>query len=137
MLRAPLLTAAGRPDAARLRVAVRPPAGRAALVPALGLGLLAALLFSTTFVANRSIHLGGGAWECTASLRYLMMLPLLAVPRTALRAAMRAWARMVVAMLRVIAGVRLDLRGMEHIPPGACVIAAKHQSAFDTAVWLA
>ena len=67
----------------------------------------------------------------------LLALPLLAVPRTALRAAMRAWARMVVAMLRVIAGVRLDLRGMEHIPPGACVIAAKHQSAFDTAVWLA
>ena len=79
MLRAPLLTAAGRPGAARLRVGFRPPAGRAALIPALGLGVLAALLFSTTFVANRSIHLGGGAWEWTASLRYLMMLPLLAV----------------------------------------------------------
>ena len=44
----------------------------------MGIGLLAALLFSTTFVFNRSIQLGGGAWEWTASLRYLMMLPLLA-----------------------------------------------------------
>ena len=101
MLRAPLLTAAGRPGAARLRVGLRPPAGRAALIPALGLGLLAALLFSTTFVANRSIHLGGGAWEWTASLRYLMMLPLLAAVvawrgglapvAAALRAQPRAW----------------------------------------------
>jgi drug/metabolite transporter (DMT)-like permease len=44
----------------------------------MGIGLLAALLFSTTFVVNRDIQLGGGAWEWTASLRYLMMLPLLA-----------------------------------------------------------
>jgi 1-acyl-sn-glycerol-3-phosphate acyltransferase len=67
----------------------------------------------------------------------LCALPLLAMPRGAHNAAMRAWARIVVALLRVIVGVRLELRGMEHIPPGACVIAAKHQSAFDTAVWLA
>jgi drug/metabolite transporter (DMT)-like permease len=44
----------------------------------MGIGLLAALLFSTSFVLNRSVQVGGGAWEWTASLRYLMMLPLLA-----------------------------------------------------------
>lgn len=44
----------------------------------MGIGLLAALLFSTTFVVNRNMQLGGGAWEWIASLRYLMMLPLLA-----------------------------------------------------------
>jgi drug/metabolite transporter (DMT)-like permease len=44
----------------------------------MGIGLLAALLFSTTFVVNRNMQLGGGAWEWTASLRYLMVLPLLA-----------------------------------------------------------
>jgi drug/metabolite transporter (DMT)-like permease len=44
----------------------------------MGIGLGAALLFSTTFVVNRNMQLGGGAWEWIASLRYLMMLPLLA-----------------------------------------------------------
>lgn len=71
------------------------------LLGAMGLGLLAAALFSSTFVVNRSMHLGGGAWEWTASLRYLMILPLLAAIvglRTglqpvlaALRARPRAW----------------------------------------------
>jgi 1-acyl-sn-glycerol-3-phosphate acyltransferase len=66
----------------------------------------------------------------------VLATPLLAFPRGALLWIMRLWARIVVLLLRVICGVRLDLRGMERIPPGACVIAAKHQSAFDTIVWL-
>ena len=36
----------------------------------LGLGLLAAGLFSITFVVNRSMSLGGGHWAWSASLRY-------------------------------------------------------------------
>jgi drug/metabolite transporter (DMT)-like permease len=44
----------------------------------MGLGLVAAALFSSSFVVNKSMQLGGGAWEWTASLRYLMLLPLLA-----------------------------------------------------------
>jgi len=54
------------------------------------------------------------------------------------RATMRfaqAWARVVVALLRRICGIRVEVRGMEHVPAGACVIAAKHQSAFDTIIW--
>jgi hypothetical protein len=42
----------------------------------MGIGLLAALLFSTRFVVNRNIQVAGGAWEWTASLRYLTMVPL-------------------------------------------------------------
>ncbi len=67
----------------------------------------------------------------------LLALPLLVVPRAALRSMMQFWARLVIRLLRLICGVRLELRGMRHIPPGAAVIAAKHQSAFDTIVWLA
>ncbi|HZB76273.1 MAG TPA: multidrug resistance efflux transporter family protein [Solirubrobacteraceae bacterium] len=78
MLRAPLLSAAGR-AAAPVAVARRRPGGRTAFLGAMGLGLGAAALFSSSFVVNRSMHLGGGAWEWTASLRYLMILPLLAV----------------------------------------------------------
>jgi 1-acyl-sn-glycerol-3-phosphate acyltransferase len=63
-------------------------------------------------------------------------LPLLVAPREGIMTVARLWARAVIALLRVIVGARLEVRGMEHIPPGPVVIAAKHQSAFDTIVWL-
>lgn len=43
-----------------------------------GLGLLAAALFSVTFVINRAMSLSGGHWAWTAALRYAFMLPLIA-----------------------------------------------------------
>jgi drug/metabolite transporter (DMT)-like permease len=43
----------------------------------LGLGLLAAALFSVTFVLNRAMSLGGGHWVWSASLRYFDMTALL------------------------------------------------------------
>ena len=46
------------------------------------------------------------------------------------------WGRSLLAAARLICGIRLDVRGLEHIPPGAALIASRHQSAFDTFVWL-
>jgi 1-acyl-sn-glycerol-3-phosphate acyltransferase len=47
------------------------------------------------------------------------------------------WARLVIGALEVICGIRLRVIGAEHLPrAGAAVIAAQHQSAFDTLVWL-
>ncbi len=46
------------------------------------------------------------------------------------------WARTLVAAVRIICGIRLDVQGLEHIPAGAALIASRHQSAFDTFVWL-
>lgn len=40
----------------------------------LGFGLLAALFFSSTFVLNRAMSLGGGSWVWSASLRYAFNL---------------------------------------------------------------
>jgi 1-acyl-sn-glycerol-3-phosphate acyltransferase len=48
----------------------------------------------------------------------------------------RLWARCLVGSARIGCGIRLDVRGLEHIPPGAALIASRHQSAFDTFVWL-
>jgi len=56
-------------------------------------------------------------------------------PRHVLAMAM-LWARVLVAAARIICGIRLEVIGREHIPPGAVVIASRHQSAFDTFVWL-
>jgi 1-acyl-sn-glycerol-3-phosphate acyltransferase len=46
------------------------------------------------------------------------------------------WARTLVAAVRIICGIRLEVSGIENIPPGAVLIASRHQSAFDTFVWL-
>ena len=49
----------------------------------------------------------------------------------------RLWGRVVVGGLRVICGVRLEVFGMEHLAgDGPRLIASRHQSAFDTVVWL-
>lgn len=43
----------------------------------IGLGLIAAALFSVTFVLNRALSLSGGHWVWNAALRYFFMVPLL------------------------------------------------------------
>jgi 1-acyl-sn-glycerol-3-phosphate acyltransferase len=61
-------------------------------------------------------------------------LPVLLAPReTAMRFG-RFWARCVLALLRAIVGLNGEIRGAEHLPRGACLIAMKHQSAWDTLI---
>jgi len=47
----------------------------------------------------------------------------------------RYWARLIIWVLRLVCGIRVEVTGLEHIAPGAAIIASKHQSAFDTFVW--
>lgn len=47
------------------------------------------------------------------------------------------WARIVLAGLRLMCGIRLELQGREYLPRGgAALIASQHQSTFDTLIWL-
>ena len=60
----------------------------------------------------------------------------LAAPQRVLDVA-RLWARVMVRALRIICGIRLQVFGAEHINGDqARLIASRHQSAFDTMVWL-
>jgi len=61
----------------------------------------------------------------------ILYLPMLALPRAVLRRGIRVWAHLLIWGLRVIGGVRLEVRGLEKLPPGAVLLAAKHQSMFD------
>lgn len=67
-----------------------------------------------------------------------LLLPLLLLPRRWLLQPIRFWATAIVFMLRPLCGIRVQVTGREHLPMngGAALIAAKHQSAFDTVVWL-
>jgi 1-acyl-sn-glycerol-3-phosphate acyltransferase len=61
----------------------------------------------------------------------LLGLPVLLVPDGAQKMA-RLWARMNLWTLRHVAGIRVEFRGLEHLPPGGCLVAAKHQSELET-----
>lgn len=46
--------------------------------------------------------------------------------------ALQAWARASLWLLWVIVGTRIEVRGREHIPAGAALVAGKHQSFWET-----
>jgi 1-acyl-sn-glycerol-3-phosphate acyltransferase len=49
----------------------------------------------------------------------------------------RLWARLLVMGVRVFCGIRLEVFGREYLRKGgAMLIASRHQSTFDTIVWL-
>ena len=62
----------------------------------------------------------------------ILWLPGLLAPRAVVRFGSRLWSRLVLAGLRVLCGVRVEFRGLEHRPRGAALIAGKHQSQLDT-----
>ncbi len=47
----------------------------------------------------------------------------------------RQWARGVNFLMGLTAGIHVEYRGLEHRPEGAAIVAAKHQSAWDTLIW--
>jgi 1-acyl-sn-glycerol-3-phosphate acyltransferase len=61
-------------------------------------------------------------------------LPVLCAPRSAVMGFGRFWSRTVLALLRSMVGLDYQIRGSDRIPAGACIIAMKHQSTWDTLV---
>lgn len=66
-----------------------------------------------------------------------LCLPLLAAPRRWVTGVVRCWARFYLWAMAVVGGLRLDMAGRENLPDGPFILAAKHQSAWDTFVFLA
>lgn len=62
-------------------------------------------------------------------------LPFLLLPRRAMVAGARAWIRLILFLLRLVAGLGHEFRGLERLPKGPFLIAAKHQSAWDTFIF--
>ena len=58
--------------------------------------------------------------------------PLLLGPRAWTVPVFKAWGRSSSWLLRAIIGTRVEIRGIENVPPGPLLIASKHQSAFET-----
>jgi 1-acyl-sn-glycerol-3-phosphate acyltransferase len=61
-------------------------------------------------------------------------LPFLAAPRRAAMRFGRFWSAGVVRLLRALVGLDCRVIGLDNIPVGGCVVAMKHQSAWDAIV---
>jgi 1-acyl-sn-glycerol-3-phosphate acyltransferase len=69
-------------------------------------------------------------------LHVIAAIPTYALPRRAFMAMAKSWGLTSGWLLRVIAGTKVELRGLDKIPPGALLVAAKHQSVWETFVLL-
>jgi 1-acyl-sn-glycerol-3-phosphate acyltransferase len=68
----------------------------------------------------------------TTTLFVVIGSPLLFAPRKWAMAALAVHGRFEIWLLEVIAGTRLEVRGQDKLPKGACLVASKHQSAWET-----
>ncbi|MEJ0095294.1 MAG: lysophospholipid acyltransferase family protein [Methylocella sp.] len=59
-------------------------------------------------------------------------LPTLLMKRSAVQELARLWSRNSLWLLDKVCGTKVEFRGLEHLPRGACIIAAKHLSALET-----
>src|SRR5271163_4568210 len=69
-----------------------------------------------------------------ASLIVLMILalPTLVLPYPCVRAFIRSYSRTSLWLLRVVCNTSVEWRGVDKLPKGACIVACKHQSAWET-----
>jgi len=72
------------------------------------------------------------AFYATTALFLVVGSPLLLAPRSWAMAGLKAHAHATVWLMRWIVGTKMEVRGREHLPDGAYLVAAKHQSAWDT-----
>jgi 1-acyl-sn-glycerol-3-phosphate acyltransferase len=80
---------------------------------------LRSLIFNVLFYVNLA------AWVLLGSFMLL-------TPRKWAVRSLQAWSVSSLWLLKVICGISLELRGRQHIPDGPLLVAAKHQSAWDT-----
>jgi len=77
------------------------------------------LLFNALFYLNVIVHM-------------IVALPTFALPYRFLRPFIRSYSHTSLWLLRVVCGTKVEWRGTAKIPQGACIVACKHQSLWET-----
>jgi 1-acyl-sn-glycerol-3-phosphate acyltransferase len=80
---------------------------------------LRSLLFNIVFYINLTILVIGG-------------LPTMLLGRASILELARTWGRTSLWLLDRICGLKVEFRGLEHLEQKGCIIAAKHQSIWET-----
>jgi 1-acyl-sn-glycerol-3-phosphate acyltransferase len=81
--------------------------------------IVRSVVFNVLFYLNLFVHL-------------LAAIPTLVMPRRAIIAVATFWARTNLWLLRVVCDIKVEYRGLAKIPPGALLVASKHQSLWET-----
>lgn len=81
--------------------------------------ILRSLIYNVLFYLNTFLWLMVG-------------LPTFLMSRHGILTVAKWWGRTNVWLMRVVCGTRVEFRGLEKIPPGPLLVAAKHQSAWET-----
>lgn len=79
--------------------------------------VLRSVAYNTLFYLNLALHM-------------LVAVPTFLMPRGAFMAIAKSWGRTSNALLAV-AGISIEFRGLEKIPPGALLVGSKHQSFWE------
>ncbi|HEX3710333.1 MAG TPA: lysophospholipid acyltransferase family protein [Pseudolabrys sp.] len=67
------------------------------------------------------------------TLLWLMVaLPTAVMPYRAVVWVAKTWGRVNLVLLRIVAGIDCEVRGLDKIPKGPLIVASKHQSAWET-----
>lgn len=77
------------------------------------------LLFNVAFYANLVL------WV-------ILLIPGILVPRWLFMGGVKLWALTSLWLLKVVAGTKVEIVGREKIPAGGALVAAKHQSVWET-----
>jgi 1-acyl-sn-glycerol-3-phosphate acyltransferase len=77
------------------------------------------LVYAIVFYVETALFLVLGSW-------------LFIAPRSWAMAGLKTHAIVSVWLLKLICGTKLEVRGLDKVPKGACLIVSKHQSAWDT-----
>ncbi len=59
-------------------------------------------------------------------------LPVFLFPHKWAIGTLRLWAKTSLLLMRLVAGISIEVRGREHIVPGTLLVASKHQSLWET-----
>ena len=81
--------------------------------------ILRSVVFNVLFYLNLLVH-------------FVVAIPTLVMPRMAIVRLAMFWGRTNIWLLRVVCGIKVEYRGLEKIPPGALLVASKHQSLWET-----
>lgn len=84
---------------------------------------LRSLTFNVAFYANMILWM-------------VLLAPGFLLPKRVMWTGVRAWSRLNLVLLERIAGVGLEVRGLQNLPPGGSLVASKHQSTFETVMLL-
>jgi 1-acyl-sn-glycerol-3-phosphate acyltransferase len=77
------------------------------------------LTFNAAFYINLALHMA-------------VAIPTFVLPQRFMVQISRSWGATSLWLLRVICGIKVEWHGLEKIPKGAFLVAAKHQSAWET-----